>query len=504
MSPIRPSVLIPTTFHHALHDLTVFNFVYPLFKPDLRRRLHDSKEDLNNASLEAQIAAQEYTLRLGKFLKRVPVHLNLVPDGKLRAENIKSLSDEQLAVKYRTIRLSVSSAITGTLINIILIPFLPCHTVGAILNGWQTAVTLVNRHNAKTEILKRMAASETSAQILVIQLDGSRGRAKDVCVGMFFKGFLIGATMGFVDICALPANADSLLHPVHGMAPNLASILSQHTSAVTEGAAEHGSHLAASAALHAPVNPAEATSHNAPDISHAPLHPDAPIHQAADQHLKASADHYAANHPLISHLNGDTGGMAADALTRHLDAFNGTHYGVYDAPSDSSSFADLLRIHQEGVPASVIVAEVASLGAVAEGANLPAVAGDVIVEHVYEGRREKAGKKKRRPAAAVAAAGGEKSGGAAVVTDFNALITFEFEKGERADAAGPSWSPVPSPSAPEDAGEAGPSPSPSPSAGDSSPKHAGSVKRKPLPVQSPFERGFKRRRAGEDTVFMFK
>lgn len=351
MSPTVPSIVLPETFHqapldsrlfnfallHAPHDLKLFNFALLLASNEyLRLQIRSSKDDVLKFQHDALAAARHLAHRS----KRLPVCLNLIPDGRLIGEEIKELTDEALCAKYRVIRLSVASSLTGTLINVTLIPFFPAHVVGATLNSWQSIVTLINRHNAKKELERRKLSSKESAELIELLLGGDRGRAKDVCVGIFVKGALVAATMGFTDLMILPANADSL---VAGL----------------------GSHFSPS------IHPTGATAA-----------------AAAHEALKAKAEAILHHHPIASHAPLDPAGYATEQLHAHLVVENAQHFGVGDAPSGTSSFADLAHMHAEGLSIGTLIAEVGSLGAVAEGANLPALVGDVVVEKVYEGHIE--------------------------------------------------------------------------------------------------------------------
>ena len=420
MSPILPSIVLPDTFHHALHDLTVINFVEPAFKPLLRLQIRSSKKDAVKLQHDALVTAK----RLAHISKRLPVCLNLIPDSKLVGEEIHELTDEALCAKYRVIRLSVASSLTGTLINVTLIPFFPTHVVGATLNSWQSTVALINRHNAKKELERRKLSSKESAELISILLDGDRGRAKDVCVGIFVKGALVAATMGFTDLMILPANADSLATGSASHASTLLAGLGSHFSPCTPGLDSVS------------IQPTGAT--------------------AAHEALKAKAEAISQQHPFASHAPLDTAGYATDQLHAHLVAENMQHFGIADAPSGTSSLADLARMHAEGLSTGTLVAEVANLGAVAEGANLPALVGDVVVERAYERHIEKEVE--------------------AMVEEVERMSEVEGEK-EMMKAVGDNWQIM-------RAARGKPVPSPVPS--------------------TVYSYTFRRRRSGEDQVFRFK
>lgn len=419
MSLIVSSTLLPDTVHHALHDLTVINFVLPAFNPLLRLQTRSSKKDAlkpQHGALKLQHDALEAARHLADLSKRLPVCLNLIPDGKLVGQKIEEMTDEDLCAKYHVIRLSVASSLTGTLINVTLIPFLPTHVVGATLNSWQSIVTLINRHNAKKELERRKLSSKERAELIELLLDGDRGRAKDVCVGIFVKGALVAATMGFTDLMILPANADSL-----------ATGSASHASTLLAGL---GGHFSSS------FHPTGAT--------------------AAHEALKAKAEIISQQHPFASHAPLDMGGLATDQLHAHLVAENALHFGIADAPSGTSSFADLVRMHFEGLSTGTLVAEVGSLGAVAEGANLPALVGDVIVERVYEKHVEKELKE--------------------MAKEVEEMSEVE-EKKEMMKAVSDDW------------------------------QRMRSARRKPVPSSVPstvYSYTFRRRRCGEDQVFLFK
>lgn len=110
---------------------------------------------------------------------------------------------------------------------------------------------------------------------------------------------------------------------------------------------------------------------------------------AAHEAGKAKAEAISQQHPFASHAPLDTGGYATDHLHAHLVAENVQHFSIADAPSGTSSLADLARMHAEGLSTGTLIAEVGSLGAVAEGTNLPAQVGDMVVQKAYKRHIEK-------------------------------------------------------------------------------------------------------------------
>ena len=125
--------------------------------------------------------------------------LTLKTDSSLKDERIDNMSDGKLLAKRASARMSVSSSVTGVILNTTLAAACPIFAGSAVINLWQLGVSLSNRHRAKEEISKRRTTKtgleKEQFETIVNENDH---RARDILLGCTMKTACTVMALGIV------------------------------------------------------------------------------------------------------------------------------------------------------------------------------------------------------------------------------------------------------------------------------------------------------------------
>jgi hypothetical protein len=273
--------------------------------------------------------------------------LNLKTDNHLKGDLSEMPDNELISSKGSTIR-SVSSSVTGIVINTALSVACPIFIVPAVIDAVQMRVSAINCHRARREIKLREVSNKEFAD--KYQRHRKRHILKNVAIGVTVKSFFSAISAGLVG--------------VDQIADNFAQL--GHHAAHTLVAHHAGDTLSSS-----PFVDKSAATVTATDTE-------------PDTHGRAGA--LKTHNPELYHLDrgvhktvGGIGDKVATKLAEH------THMDITDA----TSWHDLKEMLQKGANTAKLVDQTAIIGAVQELAQPLLHAGEILNDRFWT-RRDKA------------------------------------------------------------------------------------------------------------------